>query len=61
MPNAISTLRPSESEQTRLEDGRVDLEDGRADWERPALRRLAASQAQHSKPGQGRDWQGHDS
>ena len=40
MPNAISTPRPNESEQ------KTRLEDRRADWERPALRRLAAIEAQ---------------
>ncbi len=60
MPNATSTLRPSVSDHTRLEDGR-------ADWERPALRRLAASEAQHKGDegggggkGQGNHWDGRN-
>jgi hypothetical protein len=40
MPNQISTPLPRETEQ------KSRLEDVRADWERPALRRLAAIEAQ---------------
>jgi hypothetical protein len=40
MPNQNSTPGPRETEQKNR------LEDGRAEWERPALRRLAAIEAQ---------------
>jgi len=53
MSNVISTPRPSESEQ------KTRLEDGRADWERPALRRLAASEAQHKGDEGGGGGKGH--
>jgi hypothetical protein len=46
MPNGVSTPHPSESERTPPKDGR-------AEWERPALRRLAASEAQHGGKSKG--------
>jgi hypothetical protein len=52
MPNGVSTLHPSESKRTPPKDGR-------AEWERPALRRLAASEAQHGGKNKGDGEEGH--
>jgi hypothetical protein len=54
MANSISAPKPSKSEQNRSEDGR-------ADWERPALRRLKASEAQHSNTERGDGVEDHAS
>jgi hypothetical protein len=35
-----------DSEPTRISDPQTPLREGRAKWERPALRRLAASEAE---------------